>query len=138
MVALLPVAAGAERTLAGPIAARVTEVLDGDSVRVMAEIWPDQFVATIVRVRGIDTAELRRPRCPAERDLAERARAAVAQLIADRPVRLYQVETGKFGGRVLARLETEDGVDLASHLLERGLARDYQGGRRQSWCPESD
>ncbi len=79
--------------------------------------------------------------CPRARALAARARAFVAarlgatRLKAGRAV-LREVRFGKFAGRVVARVETPDGGDLAAALVAAGLARPYGGGRRAAWCPE--
>ena len=34
----------------------------------------------------------------------------------------------------LVVVTTEDGRDLASLLIDAGLARAYDGGKRESWC----
>lgn len=125
--------AAARETVAGPIPARVIRVVDGDTLIVRARIWLGQEIETAVRLDGIDTPELKSP-CAAERELAGRARAAIAGLADGRRVMLRDVRYGKFAGRVLARIETEAGQDLATALLERGLGRVYRGGRRVGWC----
>ena len=40
---------------------------------------------------------------------------------------------GKWGGRVIADVLI-DGRSLATALIEAGLARRYDGGRRAGWC----
>jgi endonuclease YncB( thermonuclease family) len=119
--------------LAGPVEARVIQVRDGDTFRVRARIWVGQEIVINVRLAGIDTPELR-GRCASERALAKRARAFVARAVGDRPVRLSQIRNGKYAGRVLARVETQDGIDLGAALSRAGLARAYGGGRRPGWC----
>lgn len=125
--------ASAREVVAGPIAARVVRIVDGDTLIVRARIWLGQEVETAVRLDGIDTPELKSP-CAAERELAGRARDTIAGLADGRRVVLRDVRYGKFAGRVLARIETESGQDLATALLERGLGRAYRGGRRDGWC----
>jgi endonuclease YncB( thermonuclease family) len=49
-------------------------------------------------------------------------------------VRLRDVRYGKYARRVVARVETPAGEDLGRALLDAGLARPYDGGRRASWC----
>ena len=51
---------------------------------------------------------------------------------------LRNIHYGKYAGRVLARVETSDGEDLNTLLLEAGLARVYDGGKRRSWCPQGE
>lgn len=135
-----PPAVGADTgdMLAGPIPAVVEEVVDGDTLRVRARIWLDQEVATLVRIAGVDAPEASGS-CARERDLARRAHDFVARHVAsagDRPrrVRLREVRYGKFARRVVARVETEAGLDLSAALLAAGLAQPYDGGKRPVWC----
>lgn len=133
---LLPALAGpaAAERLQGPVEAEVLRVVDGDTVEVRARIWLGQTVTTLVRVNGIDTPE-RRARCSAEKDAAERAAALVAGLLpVGGMVRLHDVETGKYAGRVVAGVEMADGRDLARVLLDHKLARPYDGKTRAGWC----
>lgn len=61
---LTPVSAG---ELAVP--ATVVSVYDGDTFTVEARPWPGMTLRTSVRVRGVDTPEIR-GKCQAEKDLA--------------------------------------------------------------------
>jgi endonuclease YncB( thermonuclease family) len=131
------IGAGAKDDLAGPVDAQVLRVVDGDTLVVRAHIWLGQEVQTQVRLSGIDAPELRGG-CSTERDLAQRARAhLVRQLTAGdgilAQVRLYDIRVDKYGGRVLARVVTDDG-DVGQGLLAAGLARIYAGRARGSWC----
>ncbi len=135
------VQAAARERLAGPVPATVTAVVDGDTLEVRARIWLGQEIATRVRLAGIDAPELR-ARCARERALALRAADFLARRLAvggpaSSGIRLHDIENGKYAGRVLARVETADGQDLARLLLAAGLAQPYDGGRRASWCPAS-
>lgn len=124
--------AAAER-LHGSVWGDVVHVVDGDTVEVDARIWPGQTVRTLVRVVGIDTPELR-GECDTERRLAQKAKEFVTRELATGQVELRQVGIDKFGGRVLAQVMTEDGRSVAESLIAAGLARRYDGGKRQSWC----
>lgn len=126
-------AASRTELLAGPVAARVLEVTDGDTLRVEATVWPGQTVRVHVRLRGIDAPE-RRGGCAAERAAARRAREALAALVADGRVNLLAIGGGKYYGRVLAEVRTRDGADVGRRLLEDGLVRPYGGERRRPWC----
>lgn len=130
-----PTAPAAHEILSGPIPADVVRVLDGDTVTVRARIWVGQELEIRVRLAGVDAPELH-GRCAVERDRARLARDFLRARIAGRPVRLYLVQYGKYAGRVLARVEAADGTDLGAALLAAGLARPYNGGRRQPWCGE--
>ncbi len=119
--------------IAGPVRAHLVRVVDGDTVEVLARIWPDHYVETLVRLAGIDAPELR-GRCAEEIALAERAKARLAALLAGSRLLLVDIHYGKYAGRVVARVLTEDGRDVAETLLAEKLARPYAGGRRAPWC----
>jgi endonuclease YncB( thermonuclease family) len=129
-----PTAAAAGEILPGPVPAQVVSVIDGDTLVVRARIWLGLELETRVRISGIDTPELRGG-CVRERALAERARRLVVEIVAGREVVLREVRLGKYAGRVVARVATDDGRDLGSILLSAGLARTYDGGPRGDWCP---
>lgn len=56
---LVPGSTFAAEVVAGPVRADVVRVIDGDTLAVTAHIWVGQSLATSVRIRGIDTPELR-------------------------------------------------------------------------------
>ncbi len=134
-------AAAVRQDIPGPILARVIEVIDGDTILVEARIWLDQVVTTRVRLVGVDAPEMNGA-CDLERAAARAARAFLGDRIsgaaaadpAGARVVLHQVRWGKFAGRVLARVTTPAGADLAAALLAAGHARAYAGGRRPGWC----
>ncbi len=116
------------------VPARVTRVLDGDTVKVEARVWPGLIAQTNVRVRGVDTPEIRRPKCGEyERRRGLAAREFVRGVIGEQ-VWLINVSHGKFGRRVVASVLLADGRDLATLLLATGHALPYRGGRRPKWC----
>lgn len=126
-------AASGERLLAGPVEARVIAVLDGDTLRTAAFVWPGQEITINVRIRGIDAPEMK-SRCEAERSAALAARAALEAMVGPGAVRLRAIGGGKYYGRVLADVEAADGTAVATALLAQGLVRPYAGGRRAPWC----
>ncbi|MGV6800295.1 MAG: thermonuclease family protein [bacterium] len=115
--------------LDGPIAAQVIRVIDGDTIMVRAKIWLDTELTIRVRVDGIDTPEIFRPRCPRERQLAEQAKALVEDQVGLGQVTLYDIHYGKYAGRVIARVETRRG-DLAEALRAAGY-------NDKDWCAPS-
>ncbi len=88
----------------------------------------------IIRVRGIDTPELRKSKCQAEKNRALQAKSRVQSLLQGALViNLRQTGRGKYF-RILADVEF-DGKDLASLLLEENLAVKYFGGtKNHNWC----
>ncbi len=130
-------AAAVRQDIPGPILARVVEVIDGDTILVEARIWLDQVVTTRVRLSGVDAPEMNGA-CDLERAAARAARAFLGARIAADPDGargvLHRVRWGKYAGRVLARVSTPAGTDLAAALVAAGHARPYAGGRRPGWC----
>ncbi len=129
----------AEPLYPGPILAEVKRVIDGDTLVLDAFIWPNTKASDVsLRVRGIDTPE-RRGQCEQERQLAEQATTLMAQHF--RPgqtVALYQIETGKYGGRFIAGVRNDAGLDWAAFIQGQGLAAPYEGrGPKQDWCAAS-
>ncbi len=127
--------ARAKERLAGPVAAELVRVIDGDTLVVRAHIWLGQRLETRVRLDGLDTPELR-GKCDRERELARAARDWVAARLTETGANLTltDIAYGKYAGRVLATVRLGDGANLAQALIKAGYARPYQGGRRGGWC----
>lgn len=126
VVLLLSTTAHAAERLPGPLSAEVIRVIDGDTLEVHVKIWLGTQITTKVRVADVDTPELSRPGCPRERMLGEKAKALAEAAIGPGAVTLYDIEHGKYAGRVVARVETRDG-DLAEIMREAGLDG-------EDWC----
>jgi micrococcal nuclease len=123
---------GAADRISGPVEAEILRVIDGDTILVSAKPWPQQSVEVYVRLRGIDTPELR-SRCPEHREAARSARDLLTSLASDGiRIALSDIEGDKFFGRVVADVRLADGTNPAHHLLEAGLGVAYDGGRKAS------
>lgn len=121
-------------SLPGPYTGTVLRVIDGDSLEARVTIWLGQEVVTVVRLAGIDTPELRGG-CTSSRARAADARDfLIARLAA--PITLTDIETDKYGGRVVARVRDASGQDLSTALLDAGLAQPFSGGRKPSCAGE--
>ena len=118
--------------LAGPVEARVLSVLDGDTFRAEAHVWPGHYVKVNVRIRGIDAPEMK-ARCASERVAALSARDALQGMLGN-TVAIANISGAKYYGRVLADVTTADGLVVADRMLGLALARPYGGGRRDKWC----
>ncbi len=122
----------AAEKIAGPVAAELIRVIDGDTVLVSAMPWPDHHVTTYVRLRGIDAPELK-SRCAAIRSAAEQAQSTLTNLLNASPVvALTDISGDKYYGRVVAALTLADGSDPAEALLSAGLVDPYRGGRKKA------
>lgn len=112
--------------------------VDGDTIAVQVHIWPpSQLVLprVLVRLRGIDTPELR-GKCDAERIAATHAAHRVATLVPLQSLILIEEPTvGTFAGRVIAEvlLPRQPGT-LSDLLLAEGWAVEMQATRTTDWC----
>jgi endonuclease YncB( thermonuclease family) len=113
--------------------AEVLRIVDGDTFEARVQVWPGIAITTRVRLRGIDTPELK-ARCPQERVKAEAARAKLAALLSQGGVELSRIGLDKFGGRIDAAASTRFTPDVSAAILQAGLGRSYAGGRREGWC----
>jgi endonuclease YncB( thermonuclease family) len=119
--------------LRGAHAAEVVRVLDGDTFEARVRIWPGMEITTRVRLRGVDAPEMH-ARCDDERVKAVAARDALVRILNEGTVGIARIGQDKYGGRVDADVSTARTSDVSAALLERGLARRYDGGRRDGWC----
>lgn len=131
-LAMVTPGARAQSPIPGPIAADLVRVIDGDTVKVSAQIWIDQFVTVSVRLKGVDAPELFRPQCEAERERARDAKAFVEAMLGAGAVTLLDISHDKYGGRVDARIETAGGDDVGAALIDQGLA--VAAGAADPWC----
>ena len=106
---------------------------DGDTFRVdVAEIHPLIGRNMPIRLRGVDTPEIR-GKCDQEKALAIKARDFVRELLANaETIVLKNIDRGKYF-RIVADVSV-DGVDLGETLIENGLGRLYDGGKKVGWC----
>jgi micrococcal nuclease len=127
------VEAAPNKPLRNGYSADVTRVLDGDTFEARVKIWLGQEVTTRIRLRGIDAPEMK-ARCDIEHTKALAAKDYLARLLNEGGVTVTQIGQDKYGGRVDADASTARTSDVGSALLAAGLARPYNGGKRQSWC----
>jgi endonuclease YncB( thermonuclease family) len=119
--------------LRGGHAAEVVRVIDGDTFEARVRIWPGMEITTRVRLRGIDAPEMH-ARCEDERVKALAARDALVRILSEGTLGISRIGQDKYGGRVDADVSTARTSDVSAAMFERGLARRYSGGRRESWC----
>jgi endonuclease YncB( thermonuclease family) len=116
--------------------AQIIRVSDGDTIVIAAAFLPAPLKPELaVRIFGVDTPEKgHRAQCPQEAQRAELASNYTKQLIAQGgriQVTLYGWD--KFGGRVLGDILV-NGQSVRQGLIANGLAREYYGDAKQSWC----
>lgn len=107
-----------------PAQARLVAV-DGDSLL-------ETTTGERIRLENIDAPELH-GRCPAETELAYRAKAMTGWLIRQGATVKPVGRLDRYG-RTLALVDIRGAGDLGEQLVRAGLARPYHGGRRLPWC----
>ena len=123
MISHLKIVAALVLALAAPAAAEGPRVIDGDTIVHQGQT---------IRIMGLDAPEVH-PRCPAEAVLAERARLRLVDLLAD-GFTVREHGRDRYN-RVLAEVFDARGMNVASVLIQEGLARRYNGrGPRELWC----
>lgn len=103
---------------------RVNCVVDGDT------FWLD---GEKIRIANIDAPEIR-GRCDREKRMARNATLRLADLLQNRPIRIAENGTDRFG-RTLAIVRTDSG-DVGAKLVAESLAVSWHGRRQpaQTWC----
>jgi micrococcal nuclease len=99
-------------------------VVDGDT------IW---YHGNNIRIADIDTPETHSPRCDEEAELGEEATERLHALLNEGDFSISSIErdTDLYGRQL--RILSRDGESIGAVLVDEGLARYYEGGRR-SWC----
>ena len=111
---------------------------DGDTIYIHMTALPAPISKMSVRVRGLDTPEIK-GRCPEEKRRAAQARDEVRRWLANarnngEAVLFCAPEWGRYGGRVVATVNVK-GRSLADHMINNNLGRVYDGRtKRAGWC----
>ncbi len=100
-------------------------VVDGDT------FWID---GEKVRIADIDTPETHPARCAEEQRLGNAATDRLQSLLNQGNFELRSIsrDTDRYGRKL--RVVERDGESLGGVLVSEGLARFYEGGRRDGWC----
>lgn len=107
----------------------IVKVKDGDTFVINVKNIPDVFGEEIaVRIRGIDTPELKDER-EEIRKISIQAKEELEKLLfSGGKVILYNLGRDKYF-RLLASVKVGD-IDIAEYMIERGLAKEYDGGKK--------
>ncbi|AXV16870.1 nuclease [Neorhizobium sp. SOG26] len=126
----------AREEVAGPVAAEILRVIDGDTLLVEARPWPQQKMEVYVRIRGIDAPEIK-SKCARFSEAGMNARQALEILASASPqIQLTHISGDKYFGRIVADVILSDGRSAAEGLLRAGLVNAYDGGRKpREACP---
>lgn len=107
----------------------IVEVRDGDTFVINIPNIPDVFGSNIaVRIRGIDTPEKNDKR-EEIKAIAYKAKEELERLFdSSDDIVLYDLGRDKYF-RLLASVKI-GGVDVADYMIEKGLAKKYNGGKK--------
>ena len=115
---------------------KIIRVIDGDTVEIEANFLPAPLKPSLkLRIYGIDTPEKKsRANCDLEAELSKKATAFTQKVINESISKKIKIRKwDKYGGRVLGDIIL-DGKSLELLLLNEGLAKPYDGGKKLSWC----
>ena len=125
----------------GPYRAEVVRVIDGDTLVLNVELWPNLTAEVAARVRGVNSPELSSYECEMAELLGQEAKSFVeARYIPGDIVQLRKIEPDPFFGRVVAdvrRWRSDRWLPLAKELLEAdpALAVEWLPGQGPvPWC----
>jgi endonuclease YncB( thermonuclease family) len=116
--------------------AQIIRVTDGDTIVISAPFLPAPLKPQLaVRIYGVDTPEKgHRAQCPQEAQRAELASKYTSELIArGGKIQVILYKWDKFGGRVIGDIVV-NGQSVRHGLIANGLAREYYGDAKVSWC----
>jgi endonuclease YncB( thermonuclease family) len=114
----------------------VKAVYDGDTIDTKLTNLPVELQKVSIRILGIDTAELKTYKCPAEKELAVKARSRLIELLSstNNQMVVKNIKWDKYGGRIDGKVYNNQGVDVGQVLISENLAHPYDGGTKSSWC----
>lgn len=125
----------------GPYSLIAPIAVDGDTIKADVPVWPGVNIDASIRVIGVDTPELAPAGCatPAE-NIAIRAAAVRAKEFVDAwlnrnsPAVIGSVKQDTYSGRYDAVVTGSGGERLSDALIQAGMGRAYNGGKRKTWC----
>ena len=108
----------------------IVNVVDGDTIDALVDLGFNITSKMRLRLFGIDTKEIN-SKIVEERDLANKAKDLVTNLLLNKRVLLQTFKPDKYG-RYLANIyETADSVSINDKLISEGLAVAYFGGAKE-------
>jgi endonuclease YncB( thermonuclease family) len=115
----------------------VIRTIDGDTFEARVHLGPGLEPTTRIRLRGIDAPELKAS-CPEELQMAQAATGALRGLLGQGDVAIFNIGSDKYGGRVVADVETRRTGNISTAMIAAGHARSYGGGHRSGWCANAN
>ena len=126
----------AETTYGDLIVTKLVRVYDGDTIYVDVETLPAMIGSEMpIRIRGVDTPEIKKPKCEKERELGFKAKAFVEERLqtASR-IELLKIGRGKWF-RIAADV-VYDGKRIAEEIITAGHGVVYDEKKKKDWCAD--
>ena len=112
--------------------AKCVKVYDGDTITVAFDTFGLGIFKHSVRINNIDTPEMSRVG-EVEKEMGKKARDYLSDLILDKIITVKCIKRERYG-RLLSDISVGN-VDVATKLIEAGLAVEYHGvGPRFDWA----
>lgn len=121
---------------ANPYTYKLVKVVDGDTVIVQVDWLPVELGTKLsIRVIGIDTPEKGvQAKCEKEKLKGIAATEYTKNFLnGAKTVDVTISNWDKYGGRIDGKVSYK-GKDLGQALIDVGLARPYNGGKKSDWC----
>ncbi|GBC59543.1 nuclease [Desulfonema ishimotonii] len=112
---------------------RIDKVYDGDTF--FAHVkghFPIDKKPVGIRVRGVDTPEMKGSRPSVKKKAVKAKQLVESELRNARKIHLYNISMKDKYGRMLATVFC-DRRDLGRMLIEKKLAKTYDGGKKAAW-----
>lgn len=104
---------------------KVDRVVDGDTIDIAIDLGFSLHYKTRVRLSGIDTAEK-------NTELGKQVKEYVKSALEGKSFRIQTTKPDKYG-RILGELFLPDNTSFNKSLIEKGLAKSYDGGTKTVW-----
>ncbi len=123
----------------GPYQAKILEILEGDTLKVVVAIWPGLTQEIYVRLKDIDAPEPKRmksgrPVANCEAKAAEVAIEHVQQIVASSDkVEISNVELVTSTAQYVYAYVKVGDIDIGESLVSNGLAISQLGLKRKRW-----
>jgi micrococcal nuclease len=116
---------------------KLIRIVDGDTIMVEVDLGFDISVKIGVRLLGIDTPEINSS-YGLEQKAAHKSELYLSQLLQDEEL-MIRTKKDDMYGRYLCIVyvkSTHEDININNLMLNHGLGKKYDGGRRKPWTDE--
>lgn len=119
---------------------KVLNVVDGDTVDIAIELYPDEYFQFRVRLYGIDTPEKRPPKASPTRDAeiaaSKRSTEALTEYLKKYDYFVHKVvfrEADKYGRWLCTLHYSDTPLSVNDWMVQEGFAKSYFGGTKEKF-----